>query len=304
MSAIQELYESLSVQAIRGFVETNQEEHLNLDFKCTQRTDLSRRDDRRIFAKAVSGFANSSGGLIVWGVDARRNDDEIDCACDLRPVESAVSLVASLNSFTGVSTSPTVNGVVHRALKEDEDAGFAVSFVPESSRGPHMAKLGEDRYYKRSGDSFYKMEHFDIADMFGRRRRTHLVLDGNIDKVQGDRFVSLLLSIRNEGRGSAMAPFLRISLPTGCQLDGYGVDGNRNFGLPQNPPDGFGRDYSFGGRADVLVHPSVTLDVVRVNVARNFRTDLEIVYSIAASDVELAEGTLVIPHSEITKYNS
>ena len=30
-----------------------------------------------------------------------------------------------------------------------------------------MAKLGEDRYYKRSGDSFRKMEHFDLEDMFG-----------------------------------------------------------------------------------------------------------------------------------------
>lgn len=29
-----------------------------------------------------------------------------------------------------------------------------------------MAKLEEDRYYKRSGDSFYRMEHFDLEDMF------------------------------------------------------------------------------------------------------------------------------------------
>jgi hypothetical protein len=39
-----------------------------------------------------------------------------------------------------------------------------------------MAKLGEDRYYKRSGDSFYRMEHFDLEDMFGRRQKPILAV--------------------------------------------------------------------------------------------------------------------------------
>ena len=38
--------------------------------------DLERElEERRNFAKAVSGFANSDGGLIVWGIDARPNSD-------------------------------------------------------------------------------------------------------------------------------------------------------------------------------------------------------------------------------------
>ena len=37
-----------------------------------------------------------------------------------------------------------------------------------------MAKAGEDRYYKRSGASFYRMEHFDLEDMFGRRLKPKL----------------------------------------------------------------------------------------------------------------------------------
>lgn len=37
-----------------------------------------------------------------------------------------------------------------------------------------MALLGEQRYSKRSGDSFYQMEHFDLEDMFGRRQRPAL----------------------------------------------------------------------------------------------------------------------------------
>jgi hypothetical protein len=39
-----------------------------------------------------------------------------------------------------------------------------------------MAKFGQDRYYKRSGDTFRRMEHFDLEDMFGRRPRPKLEL--------------------------------------------------------------------------------------------------------------------------------
>jgi len=42
--------------------------------------------------------------------------------------------------------------------------------------------LGEDRYYKRGGDRFYKMEPFDVADMFGRRRAP--VLHVGNDRVE------------------------------------------------------------------------------------------------------------------------
>jgi hypothetical protein len=45
-----------------------------------------------------------------------------------------------------------------------------------------MAKLGEDRYYKRSGDRFYKIEHFDVADMFDRHRAP--VLQVGNDRVE------------------------------------------------------------------------------------------------------------------------
>ncbi len=43
-----------------------------------------------------------------------------------------------------------------------------------------MAKLGEDRYYKRNGQQFLKMEHFDLEDMFGRRQKPDLKI--NISK--------------------------------------------------------------------------------------------------------------------------
>lgn len=68
----------------------------------------------------------------------------------------------------GAAASPIVDGVEHKKIEAEADEGFGATFFPASDSGPHMAKLGSDRYFKRSGSQFLRMEHFEIADMFGR----------------------------------------------------------------------------------------------------------------------------------------
>ena len=70
-------YESLSGQGIDDFIANKQVEHLQLDFKTINDADLNHRDDRKTLAKAMSGFSNSNGGLIIWGVVAEKNDEGI-----------------------------------------------------------------------------------------------------------------------------------------------------------------------------------------------------------------------------------
>src|SRR5262249_33289270 len=132
------------------------------------------REDRKIFAQCISGFANSSGGIIVWGVDARQQDG-VDYARERKEIEQLERFVSKLNEFTGQAVSPVADGIRHKAIETEGGRGFAATIVPESDSGPHMAKLGEDRYYKRSGTSFLRMEHFDLEDMFGRRPRPKLL---------------------------------------------------------------------------------------------------------------------------------
>ncbi len=172
---IVETFELLSLEHLCDYIARSQEEHLYLDFKLLKDASLASSDDKRNLARALSGFANSSGGLIIWGVEARKNNDGIDCATALKEIDRVALLLSRLNELTGDGVDPTVQGVRHRIIPGTADGkGFAISFIPESDTGPHMAKLGEDRYYKRSGDGFYKMEHYDISDMFSRRRRPRL----------------------------------------------------------------------------------------------------------------------------------
>ena len=60
---LRERFEAMDLAAIEHFIADRQEENLHLEFK-TADPRLT-RNDRRNFAEAISGFANSDGGLIV-----------------------------------------------------------------------------------------------------------------------------------------------------------------------------------------------------------------------------------------------
>jgi hypothetical protein len=198
---LSQTFDQLGLAEIDDYLKREQEEHLQLDFKTIKGANLASADDRRNFARGLSGFANSAGGIIVWGIDARNNAQGIDCAVAPSEIRQLKLLLSRLNEFTGQAVSPIVDGVRHKIIERTADSGFAVTLVPESQSAPHMAKLGEDRYYKRSGASFYKMEHFDLEDMFGRRQKPLLRM--SLTPTNEDDTTKLVVRLKNVGRRTA-----------------------------------------------------------------------------------------------------
>lgn len=296
-----ELFDSMSLADIEEFVKSSQEETLHLEFKTVTKPDLSLRDDKRNLAIALSAFANSDGGLIVWGVDARKNSDGIDCAVGLSEITGVVSFVARLNELTGEAALPRIDGVRHRPISRINGNGFAVTLIPESDSGPHMAKLGEDRYFKRSGTSSYRMEHFDVADMFGRRRRPKLAITARVRDV--GRNAAIVLGLRNLGRSSARAAYLAFNAPPPFRRDEYGLDGNRNEGMRRLPFTGQELPFRYGEDTNFVIHPGIVHEVASISLGFTPQVlpdkDVHINYAICAEDVPLEYGTIIVPIDEL-----
>ncbi|HXH41631.1 MAG TPA: ATP-binding protein [Thermoanaerobaculia bacterium] len=205
-------FEALDLSHLRRLVENRQEEHLSLEFKRVSTSDLTDASDKKNFARALSGFANADGGLVIWGVATSRRGN-VDIASEERPINDSERFVGRLNEFTGVLVNPRVEGVRHKKIELVGHSGFAVTIVPASEGGPHMAKAGIDQYLRRHGDRFQVMEHYEVADMFGRRPRAQLEVecalsDGGWDSKR--RNVRVLLRLRNTGRAAASAPFVAV----------------------------------------------------------------------------------------------
>lgn len=290
-----EQFEALTLDDVTGYISSRQEENLSLEFKTINTPELNRLD-RRNLAIVISGFANSSGGLVVWGIVSRENTDRIDCASGTQEIEPLSQFISRLNEHTGSAASPIVEGVRHKIIPVSGDRGYAVTLVPESDSGPHMAKLGEDRYYKRSGASFYVMEHFDLEDMFGRRKKPKLNPTARI--AGGGANTTIILGIENAGRGTAKAPYLAFSITEPFRPRLYGLDGNGNDGLPKLH---FGQRlrYRYGASANFVIHPGTVHEVTAVDLGGlNPRPelipneDVVIEYEISAEDSQIVRGSI------------
>ncbi len=173
-------------------------------------------DDRKTLAEVISGFANATGGICIWGIEAKRvNAEDPDEAQSLKPIPNIRRWGSDLNEFTPQVVSPVVEGVQHFIIPKSgsNDEGYAVTYVPESSGLPIMAiaKRNEQScYFTRSGSSFIRMESFMVADRYQRRPqpKLELVVESKSNpSPEGKGFkVELQLFLQNEGRGIALYP--------------------------------------------------------------------------------------------------
>lgn len=290
------LFESIDLEWIHRCVTERRQEDLHLDFKTVNDDQKLHRDDRRNLAKVITGFANADGGIAVWGVVARKDKDGVDCATELKPVGNMEACLSQFNSLTHQAAEPVVDGVQHKAIPDAGKSGYLVTYVPASEAMPHESKLGEHRYWKRAGDSFCRIERYELEALFGRRRAPALsvftavkgVLTGGgaadtIDPV-------VVVGLRNTGYGIARFPYLALNVAHPYGISRYGLDGNYNPGLPRTISTGeAGSMTAYGGGADHVVHIDSHLDVtaVRMHFKASATTvpDLRIEYRITAEGI-------------------
>lgn len=142
---LDELFANLSVEMIDGFVAARQEEHLSLDFKTVGGPELKTSADKKNFAEVLSGFANSAGGIVIWGVATEKDGSGQDVATARKLIPAVAAFVNRLEEATPFSVTPCIAGVRHRAIEVAAGAGFAVTYIPESDAGhiwPCWVKTG------------------------------------------------------------------------------------------------------------------------------------------------------------------
>ena len=115
MDRAQELYKRLIANGenqIDEFIETRASEELFLDFKRSSDNGNALKlspNDRSNLAKAISGFGNSSGGIIVWGVDCSPGADGADVARFKVPINNVKRFLGNLQGAVSGCTIPPHN---------------------------------------------------------------------------------------------------------------------------------------------------------------------------------------------------
>jgi hypothetical protein len=176
-----------------------------LDFKgCpSNSTNASIVDEagaKKIWSKALSGYANITDGLIIWGIDARKMPPrDIDAASGLRPLPDPLLFESKLRDWIRDATNPPVMGVEYLSIPGAKGDGFVVCLVPESQHKPHRAEAAGKHYYYRAGDDFLVAEPGLLRTLFYPRTRPQLSV---VAMLSIERYASTLgeLSLSAEAK--------------------------------------------------------------------------------------------------------
>lgn len=172
--------------------------------------------DRNIMAKAISGFGNSEGGLLIWGIDHREDRATGQTVTTLVGVEDAVTLASQLEAKVATATIPLHTSVSNCVIGPNSDGkNFVVTYVPRSPMAP-LQVIPDLKYYIRAGSDFVPAPHAVLAGMFGQTPQPLVQPMFRFNKLKrdGTRFrVDCTLGVQNISSVTAKGAYVTVRFP-------------------------------------------------------------------------------------------
>jgi hypothetical protein len=146
--------------------ETKTFEDEQLDFK---NGNPREQDIDSIWSKALGAFANSQGGVVIWGIQADRdNERKLDFAHSLAHVPDIYALKDRLTQKYRFLTDPPLARVeiVPIPLKDGAKDGFVVCYVPEGKHKAYKSMKAKYPYYFRIGSDAVEISNEWLRQLF------------------------------------------------------------------------------------------------------------------------------------------
>lgn len=205
-----------SQKRLEDMIANNAEESIHLDFKAA--AALGKEDSKKKeVCKDVSAFANSDGGVIIYGIA------EVDHkAHSFNYIDGNAFTKEWLEQVIKDGIQQRIDGVRIHPIRIDNDIKKTIYIVdiPASDLAPHMIK--ENRYFKRFNFMSVAMEEYEVRQTYSRKKNVKLqVGDVNVFLLKKDinmfqvKFLEykIELNLRNVGNVIAKDYRIRIFLP-------------------------------------------------------------------------------------------
>lgn len=162
------LFESLtSFDDFEELIASGEAEGLHLECKAPSEPRLN-PDLKRKLATAVSGFSNTAGGVVVWGVSTTKHAHTgLDVLTQLEPVGQCKKLAQQIQNAIPTLTTPAVFGTQVRQVKgrPRDTKGIVLAYIPAYRGDPVQSNL-DDFFWFRTGDEFRKVPYEMIKRLF------------------------------------------------------------------------------------------------------------------------------------------
>lgn len=163
--------ETYNIETIKSFINNEIEESIHIEFKSSGA--LSKKDnEKKEVSKDVSAFANSDGGIIIYGIEEKNHK-----ANDFSFIDGNEYTKEWLEQIISSTISRNISDLKIYPIRNNSEITETIYVVqiPSSIDAPHMSR--DKRYYKRFNFESVAMEEYEVRQLYGRKVQSKLLLD-------------------------------------------------------------------------------------------------------------------------------
>ncbi len=274
-----------------------------LDFKSGKSKD---EDIKRIWSKIIGAFANSEGGVIVWGIVAKKDPiTGIDAVSAIELVPDVSAFKSRLMELRHGACDPPVADIEISELPipANHKEGFVVCHIPESSMKPHRSEFAGRHFYLRMGDSSRECNVSILRQLFYPKRTPRIEAtiksirkppSFNLEVVPKRRLAAPIhaafeISIRNTGEFTVEEAQIHIE-SAGYTLFSFNWDEFENHYSAQILPS----VVNFGSS----IHPKIKQAVNVLLVSDSLQNTQSVFIRVYGKDMPPRDVTLPLPTKE------
>ena len=161
---------------IEQLLHNSADESLYLEFKSAEAL-IDQPKTKTEISKDVSSFANSDGGIIIYGI----KEDKDKRASEITYVDTRKFSKEWLEQVIDSNIQRRISGIRIYLIPnpKQKDQGIYIVKIPTSPQVPHMA--GDKRFYKRQNFTTTQMEEYEVRMFYNQKGRTEL----DIYRIEG-----------------------------------------------------------------------------------------------------------------------
>ena len=214
--SIKTFFDSIeTIDDVQRLIDDEERESVTLDYKQADRRWNHTAKEK--IAKHISAFANSEGGILIFGVQCDEDDKDKPVAISgLHPQNG----VEDLDRIITAAIRPEIHGLARKKISDSEHSVLLV-YIPASDGAPHQS-MKHKQYFHRSGAQSIAMEHYLVQRYFGRHFYPLLHIEvkepagirAMYPKKSWTHYFAFQFLIGNSGKGNANGCSGQIVLPT------------------------------------------------------------------------------------------
>ena len=187
-----------NLEYLNSLIKNKVEENLNLDYKAAG--SLGKQNNKTTeISKDVSAFANSDGGIIIYGIKEDKVNKHLPEKID--PINRKEFTKEWLEQIIQDKIRPRISDFkIHPIRINNEQVVYIVDI--NKSNTAHQAF--DKKYYKRYNFQSTPMYDYEIRDILNRAKNPEIELDFELK----DRFSTLVIYAVNVGR--ILAKYLNV----------------------------------------------------------------------------------------------